>query len=156
MRELIARNPRNAERIYPYIGGEEVNDSPTHSHSRYVINFGQCSLEEAEQWPDLIRIVREKVKPERDRLRDDTGPGAHAKKWWWQHLHPRQPLYSAIEDLSRVLVISRVGQQGAFAFLPGGLVYSEAAFVFADETYRFFAVLQSRAHEVWARSLLRQ
>jgi hypothetical protein len=108
-------------------------------------------LEEAEQWPDLIRIVREKVKPERDRLRDDTGPGAHAKKWWWQHLHPRQPLYSAIEDLSRVLVISRVGQQGAFAFLPGGLVYSEAAFVFADETYRFFAVLQSRAHEVWAR-----
>jgi len=41
MHELIRRNPRNAERIFPYIGGEEVNDSPTHAHHRYVINFGQ-------------------------------------------------------------------------------------------------------------------
>src|SRR5271169_6252941 len=39
MHELIRRNPRNAERIFPYIGGEEVNDDPTHSHHRYVINF---------------------------------------------------------------------------------------------------------------------
>ena len=28
MHELIAKDPRNAERIFPYIGGEEVNDSP--------------------------------------------------------------------------------------------------------------------------------
>ena len=29
MHRLIAKEPRNAERIFPYIGGEEVNDSPT-------------------------------------------------------------------------------------------------------------------------------
>ena len=40
MNRLIARDPRNAERIFPYIGGEEVNDSPTHAYHRYVINFG--------------------------------------------------------------------------------------------------------------------
>ncbi len=39
MEELIHIEPRNAERIFPYIGGEEVNDSPTHSPTRYVINF---------------------------------------------------------------------------------------------------------------------
>ena len=39
MRRLIAR-PANAEVIFPYIGGEEVNNSPTHSTTRYVINFG--------------------------------------------------------------------------------------------------------------------
>jgi hypothetical protein len=43
MRRLIAMNPRNEERIFPYIGGEEINDSPTHAHHRYVINF--------EDWP---------------------------------------------------------------------------------------------------------
>jgi hypothetical protein len=32
MQRLIAKDPRNAERIFPHIGGEEVNDSPTHSH----------------------------------------------------------------------------------------------------------------------------
>ena len=26
MQRLIAKDPRNAERIFPYIGGEEVND----------------------------------------------------------------------------------------------------------------------------------
>ena len=31
MHELIEKDPRNAERIFPYIGGEEVNDSPTHT-----------------------------------------------------------------------------------------------------------------------------
>ena len=39
MRRLIEENPRNREVIFPYIGGEEVNTSPTHAHHRYVINF---------------------------------------------------------------------------------------------------------------------
>ena len=34
MQRLIAKDKRNAERIFPYIGGEEVNDSPTQSHHR--------------------------------------------------------------------------------------------------------------------------
>ena len=32
MNQLIKKDPRNRERIFPYIGGEEINDSPTHSH----------------------------------------------------------------------------------------------------------------------------
>jgi hypothetical protein len=44
MREIIAVDPRNQDRIFPYIGGEEVNDSPTHQHRRYVINFEDFPL----------------------------------------------------------------------------------------------------------------
>ena len=44
MQRLIGQDPRNAERIFPYIGGEEVNDSPTHAHHRYVINFADYPL----------------------------------------------------------------------------------------------------------------
>ena len=44
MRRLIAENPRNQEVIFPYIGGEEVNTSPTHAHHRYVINFRDWPL----------------------------------------------------------------------------------------------------------------
>jgi hypothetical protein len=43
MQRLITDDPRNGERIFPYIGGEELNDSPMQSHHRYVINF--------EDWP---------------------------------------------------------------------------------------------------------
>ena len=59
MEELIDKDPRNQERIFPYIGGKEVNDSPTQAHHRYVINFGQMSEAEARRWPDLMEIVEE-------------------------------------------------------------------------------------------------
>jgi hypothetical protein len=151
MHQLIEKEPRNADRIFPYIGGEEVNLSPIHAHRRYVINFVQMTLEEAEQWPELLRIVRERVKPGRDRLREDTGPGAHGKKWWWQFQHPRQPLYAAIAELDRVLVISQVTSHVQFTFLPARMVFSHALNVFALSTRAAFCALQSRPHELWAR-----
>jgi hypothetical protein len=151
MHRLIAKDVRNAERIFPYVGGEEVNTSPTHGHHRYVINFEQFGLDLAEAWPDLISIVRERVKPERDLLREDTGPGAHGKKWWWQFQHPREPLYTAIRGLNRVLVNSQVSTRVQFAFLPDNMVYGHTANVFPLSTLAAFASLQSRSHEIWAR-----
>jgi hypothetical protein len=44
MRRLIQTNPSNAERIKPYIGGEEVNNSPTYSHYRFAIDFEDFPL----------------------------------------------------------------------------------------------------------------
>ena len=44
MHRLIAEEPRNQNVIFPYIGGEEVNTSPTHAHHRYVINFRDYPL----------------------------------------------------------------------------------------------------------------
>lgn len=81
---LIAKDLRNGERIFPYLGGEEVNTSPTQENDRYVIGFGQMELSEAEAWPDLLAIVREKVEPERDRLKDNTD-GSDYKMRRWQH-----------------------------------------------------------------------
>jgi hypothetical protein len=84
MRELIARNPRNAERVFPYIGGEEVNESPAHAHHRWVINFEEMSEEDARiGWPDLLAIIDAKVRPYRLRLKD-TGTDKRRKQYWWQ------------------------------------------------------------------------
>lgn len=44
MHRLIAKDPRNAERIFPYLGGEEVNTSPTHAHHRWCIDFNDFPL----------------------------------------------------------------------------------------------------------------
>ena len=55
MRRLIAEDPRNEEVIFPYIGGDEVNSSPTHAHHRYVINFRDWPLRREElgdNWRD--------------------------------------------------------------------------------------------------------
>src|SRR6202040_1833434 len=44
MRALLVTDSRNAERILPYIGGEEVNSSPIHAPHRYVIDFADFPL----------------------------------------------------------------------------------------------------------------
>ena len=151
MRRLIARDPRNSDRIFPYITGAELNSDPRQEHHRYVVDFGRLSFEAAQDWPDLLQLVRDKVKPERDRLRLDTGPGAHGRKWWWQFQHTRRALYEKIKTLNRVLANSQIGNSLSFAFLPTGWVYSHALNIFALQDWASFAVLQSRPHEIWAR-----
>lgn len=146
MHELIRKDPRNAERIFPYIGGEEVNDSPKHAHHRYVINFAQMSEEEARQWPKLFATVETKVKPER-LAQNDAG----AKRFWWQFIRPRPELHEAIRGLERVLVTARISQTAAFAFLPAGVVLNEKIVAFASSSNSLLALLQSRVHELWSR-----
>jgi Eco57I restriction-modification methylase/MmeI, target recognition domain len=146
MHRLIAKDPRNAERIFPYIGGEEVNTSPTHAHHRYVINFGEMTEAEARQWPDLMAIVEQKVKPQR--LTDNR---ESYRRCWWHYAEKRGELYRTIAELERVLVISQVTQHVAFAFLPAGMVYAHRLYVVAKSGYGDFAVLQSSLHDIWAR-----
>ena len=139
---LVAKDPCNSERIFPYIGGEEVNSSPTQSFHRYVINFGQTALEDAEAWEDLITIVREKVKPERDRLKN-TPDGKRLKAHWWQFCRTRPELYNTIAPLELCLVAAVVSKHLMFSFQPPDRVFSHKLFVFPLPGFAAFASLQS-------------
>lgn len=142
MHRLIKKDPRNQERIFPYIGGEEINSSPTQAHHRYVINFGEMTEAQARKWPDLIRIVEQKVRGTRAR---------HSTAAWWQFERLRPELYRAIDGLERVLSVSRVGQYGAFVFLPAHMVYSAQVVVFATDSWAALATCQCQVHSIWAR-----
>jgi hypothetical protein len=145
---LVSRSPRNRERLLPFIGGEEVNTSPTQDFDRYVINFGQMSLGEAEEWPDLMRVLRERVKPDRDRNARDN-----YRLNWWLFGEYRPGLFAAVESMDRCLVTSIVSKYRLFSFQPRGRVFSHKLYVFPNDTYAFFASLQSRVHDVWVRRM---
>jgi len=153
MHRLIEKDPRNSERIFPYIGGQEINVNPTHSHHRYVINFGEMCESEAQQWPDLINILKSKVKPERDKLGNNPDARRRKERWWlWGRYTPA--LFRAISGMDRVLVCT--GGSGAskylsFVRLPLAMVYDQTLCVFALSSWSAITCLQSRLHEVWAR-----
>ena len=148
-REALLRiNPRNAERIFPYLGGEEVNTSPTQTFDRYVISFGQMDLAEAERWPDLIAIVREKVEPERRRNGREN-----YRNVWWLFAEYRPGLFAALAPFARCLVTARVSKHLVVSFQPTKRVFSEQLYVFPLDSGSAFAVLQSRVHEAWTRLL---
>ncbi len=147
MRRLIEKDPHNQDVIVPYIGGEEVNTSPTHKHHRFAINFGDMSEAEAWHWPDVMAIVEAKVKPERMKNNREG-----YRRYWWQYAEKRLELYSAIAQSERVLVQCRITSWLSFAFLNPGFVYDVTLNVFpTSHGEALFPILQSRTHESWAR-----
>jgi hypothetical protein len=147
MHRLIEKNPENAERIFPYIGGEEINSSPTHAHHRYVINFGELNEAEALKYAELMSIVEQKVKPERIKQKDKGG-----QQKWWQFLRPRSEMQQAITDLNQVLVTNcGATPHLSLVFIPSKMVFANTLAVFALDSFSHFAALQSRPHEIWAR-----
>jgi hypothetical protein len=146
MHRLITKDPRNAEVIFPYIGGEEVNSSPTHSHHRYVINFGERSEAEARAWPDLMAIVEAKVKPERDRNNREI-----YRRNWWQFGEKRVELFRAVAGMERVLVTTLHSNHFVIRSWPTRAVFSHGLAVFSVGGRASFCVIQASPHETWAR-----
>ncbi len=133
MRALIAKDPRNAERIRPYIGGEEVNTSPTHAHHRFVIDFADFPLRRDSalpSWPRATEEAREAWRRAGVVPGDYLGPAAAdwpelleiverrvkpervrindaiGRTIWWRFLRRRDRLYNAIAPLHCVLAIN--------------------------------------------------
>jgi hypothetical protein len=178
MLRLIAADSANQERIFPYLGGEEINDSPTHAHHRYVINFEDFPLRReelgeswlkasetskrdwlrsgavpidypdpvAQDWPALLEIVRERVKPERNNQKRDSN-----RDNWWHYAEKRPGLMRALRRIDACFALSRVSPHLAVTRLPAKVVAADTIVVFPLLRYSPFAVLQSRVHEVWAR-----
>ncbi len=148
MRRLITKDPRNAERIFPYIGGDEVNNDPRQEHHRYVVDFGNMFESEVRgNWPDLVEVIERLVRAERGKqTREDL------INRWWQFAYRKHELYRAIARLPRVFAnSSKASPQYAIAALPNGKIYSQNLNVFALHTMASFCALQNRVHEIWAR-----
>jgi len=134
--ELIASDAKNAQRIFRYTGGEEINSDPSPTLERHVISFGQMELVEAEQWPDLIKIVRRDVKPERDANKMEQ-----RRKYWWRFGGRASSLYEALRPLRRCLVNSQVSKHLVFDWRPTDRVFAHTTYVYPVERSHWLALL---------------
>ena len=155
MERLVAENPKNAEVISPYIGGEEVNSSPTHSYHRYVIDFGERSEAECRrEWPELLDILERKVKPDRAHLMGRNAIGTKRATNWWIFGSTAKELYTAIEGSDRVLATNaQASPQYTQAFMATGSVFANSLNIFPLRQFYSLAILQSKVHEEFARSI---
>ncbi len=145
---LIDVNPRNAEVLFPYLNGDDLNNHPEQKPSRWVINFRDWPLEKCEEiWPELTLRLRMLVKPERD----GNTYSVWAREHWWLYERPRLELHAVIEGTERVLVCSEVSKYLGFVWLPTKAVFSANLDVFPGVEDAHFSVMQSHVHEIWAR-----
>ncbi|MCH8048062.1 MAG: class I SAM-dependent DNA methyltransferase, partial [Planctomycetes bacterium] len=150
MEVLIQHDSRNADRIRPYLGGAEMLSDPRQQPNRHVIDFGDMNEDEARRWPDLFAILEQKVKPERMRLKDNAD-GKRLKQSWWLWCRTRPALREAREHYDKVLMHAFPSSHFAFSFIPTSVVIASPHPVFATDSFRMFAIMQSRVHEIWVR-----
>lgn len=145
---LRSRTEANySEVIFPFINGDDLTSSQDQSPSRWIIDFGSRSLEEASKYPAALEIVRKLVKP----IRDEVRRKAHRERWW-QFAETRPGMTAALSNLNRYPIVGLTGKRLIAVWGEPGWRPSHACATFAVEDDYSFGVLISRAHEVWARA----
>ena len=130
-RSLIDTDARYSEVVFPYMGGEDLNQSPTLTAPRWVINFFDWPLERAQGFDQCFEQVKDLVKPEREknkRKASRTMVGVRRSCWpLRRHLRPRPDA----SDLQRRKFVTPV-------FVEARQVFSHAAIVIAyDDDFHF-------------------
>lgn len=150
-REWIVEDSRNAEVLFPYLNGEDLNSRPDCSASRWVIDFNDWSEERAAEHEAPYRRLLRDVKPERQRVKAD---GSYALRKplperWWQYGEKRPAMRKAIASLNEVLVVAQTSNTLMPARVSARQVLSHMLVVFAEESFVFQAVLSSSIHQSW-------
>ncbi|MFY9647194.1 MAG: DNA methyltransferase [Terriglobales bacterium] len=180
MQRLISKDPRNHDRIFPYLGGEEINDGPDQAPHRFVIDFEDWPLRRAEvggtwahadedqrkAWLRSFIVPMDYPEPVAEDYPDllaivetKVKPARQSQgsivnpNRWWMFARPATDLKQSLRKAKRAIALSRVGNAFAFAFVPTGIVYAESVVIIASEYSATFTLVQSRIHEVWTRLL---
>lgn len=155
---LIRQNQKNRDVILPYLIGGEINSSPNHTGQMWIINFFDWPLDRetapigyegpvAADYPDCLQIIREKVKPDRDR-----NPRKVRRERWWHYAEKATGLYKAISGLKWSFAIATgATKYVAFAKVTPQTVFSHALAIIASDSYGVFACLSCSMHDAWAR-----
>ncbi|MFF8841403.1 Eco57I restriction-modification methylase domain-containing protein [Streptomyces sp. NPDC015127] len=131
--------------VYPFLNGQDVNNDPSHSSDRWIINFRNWPLETAQKYTRAYEQVLHQVKPERDKNNRKA-----RRERWWQYAERAPGLESAVSGLSRCILVASTSKSVMPVMVPTGQVFSHALCVFASDDFALLAVLSSSPHYWWA------
>ncbi|MEU4433487.1 Eco57I restriction-modification methylase domain-containing protein [Nocardia rhamnosiphila] len=143
--DWLAADPANAEVLFPYMNGEDLNSRPDASPSRWVIDFNNRSRSDAERFAVPFERLSEAVLPERAKNKRKV-----YRDYWWQFGEKRPALRKAIAELDEVLAIALVSKTVMPLRVSAGQVFSHMLGVFVTDSFADQAVLSSSLHQLWA------
>jgi hypothetical protein len=144
---LLAADPALGVVIRPYVIGDDIASIPGCRPGRWIIDFNDLPLEEAQEFGGAMKIVRDRVKPVRETNRDER-----FRKYWWRFGRTRGELRDALDGLGRFVVGTATGKRILFAWQDAIVCPSNLTNVFAFEDDYSLGVLTSCIHTEWART----
>jgi len=144
-KELLRVNAKSNEVIFPYIRGDDVNNTVNQASGLFAINFSMRTLEVCRrEYPECLELVRRTVKPERDLVKRKAN-----RERWWRYAEARPGLEKARQELERVLVQPFTAKYVLPTFVDANCVFAHPLVVIVRASYAIYACLQSTLHEKW-------
>ena len=149
-KRLLDIDPRNAEVIFPYLNGQDLNNEVDQAPTRWVINFFDWPEERAMTYSEPYQILLEKVRPERMKLDDSNSSNKRRKKLWWQYGSDAKNLYRNIADLISVTAIATGATKFVkFSMISKSHVYANTVAIIANDSKIEYNFLNSNIHDCW-------
>lgn len=182
MDRLKIKEPRNSERVFPFLGAEEVNTNLRHAHRRWCIDFNDFPLKREAGLPTWTSMMdRERAQCRRNGLVPSDYPDPVAADWpdlleiverlvkperakskrdarkrrWWRFAENAPGLRAALETSTRpTLLVTGCAMTTfhVFARLPKHVKCSHKLICICEERPSDLGQLQSRCHELWSVS----
>ncbi len=147
-RELIEKSEANyADVVRPYLVGDDITEDLEQHPRRFIIDFALSALEDAMQYPAALALVRDRVKPQRDKNRREA-----YRKYWWRFAEPRPGMRQALDGLPRYIAGNAQGKRFLFCWVDHSVCPSNLTNVFAFDDDYAMGILTSSTHGAWARS----
>jgi SAM-dependent methyltransferase len=162
----IAAHPHYAQVLFPFLIADDLIGERSAKPTRYVIDFGQRNMLEAQHYEGLFDRVQKLVLPTRQAAASEEASKnaqalvanakakpakdhASALESWWLLFRARPQMVQAITRLPRYVACGRVTKRPIFEFLSPDIRPNDALQVFAFADDYSFGVLQSGTHWMW-------
>ncbi len=145
---LLERYPTLSEFLFPFFGGEDLADLPSLATCRrWAVDFGDREVALVEQFPEVLRRLKETVEPFRESQKGQIHQECFWKYW---DMRPRLREYQA--SGKTYLVCPSTAKYVFFRRHSGRAVFRHKVKVFFFNDIGHFAVMQSNLHEAWVRA----
>lgn len=147
--KLLKKDRKIRNVVKPFLSARALQSNP-HSHfDKYVIDFSDFSLEEAEEFEDVLKIVKERVYPERSKLKQ-APDNLECKLYWWRFHKKRAKLREKINQLKQYIAVSRHAKQPCFTMIDRNVIPDNGIVVIASSDLYLCGILSSHFHNVWS------
>ncbi|HEX9952275.1 MAG TPA: DNA methyltransferase [Rubricoccaceae bacterium] len=156
-RRMIEKRAANADVVHPFMTGDDLLSEVPPGPARYVVDFQNRDLFEAQAYREPFEHIRRLVLPtmeanaaaEHESTGRDKGPRQQHLQRWWRHWRGRGELMAKLDALPRYIACSNTTMRSIFAFVSSTVHPNAKLQVFPLADDYSFGILQSGLHWDW-------
>jgi len=140
----IQEDPKNAEVIKLYSTGANLAKRPLGEPDRWIVDFADMELEQAERYRLPFGQVKDLVRPERLKNRREV-----TRVNWWRYGEKRPAMRVALGSLASFFAVPEVSKWSLFLACDKSWLCSNLNKVVASEDFYVLGILTSHFHRKW-------